>query len=249
MMEHDETPMTSPDLLAAGVAQSGLVPQGTRQTVFEEIYWVFLTLGTLVGIVVIVYMVYNGYKYRDRGGRDQSDIDRPELGELPEGGGGGRKLFLSLGISAIIVISLIAWTYGTLLYVEAEPSQAEDSLNVRVEGFQFGWEFIYPNGNTSDTLRVPRGTTVKLTVTSRDVFHNFGIPAFKFKTDAIPGQTTDTWFRADETGTYEAQCFELCGAGHSAMNAEVIVMEPAAYEQWYATTTPANASENNTTTA
>lgn len=228
--------------------QSGIVPDGGRDEIFRSIFVVFLVLGTIVGVVVIGYMLYNGYKFRDRGERDGDDgIDRPELGELPEGGGGGRKLALSLLLSAAIVISLITWTYFALVDVETRATETDDSLNVQVEGYQFGWEFIYPNGNSSETLRVPANTTVQLTVTSRDVFHNFGIPAFKMKTDAIPGQTTDTWFQPNETGTYQAQCFELCGAGHSAMNANVTVMDPAAYQQWYENITPSNATTGNAT--
>jgi cytochrome c oxidase subunit 2 len=235
----------APLTMFRGPLQGGIVPTGTRQAVFQEIFLVFLLLGTLVGVVVIGYMVYNGYKYRDSRGESAGDIERPELGELPEGGGGGRKLALSLTLSAIIVIALIAWTYGTLLYVEqgSAATGQDQGVQVNVTGYQFGWEFEYSNGYTTDgTLRVPRGERVSLTVTSRDVFHNFGIPAFKTKADAIPGQQTDTWFRPTETGTYRAQCFELCGAGHSAMDANVIVMNPAAYERWYANTTPANGS-------
>ena len=237
-------------LLPALVAplQSGLVPDGGRDEIFRAIFVVFLVLGTIVGVVVIGYMLYNGYKFRDRGDRDGEDgIDRPELGELPEGGGGGRKLALSLLLSALIVITLITWTYFALVDVETRAVENDDTLNIQVEGYQFGWEFIYPNGNTSDTLRVPEDRTVRLTVTSRDVFHNFGIPAFKMKTDALPGQTTDTWFQPNETGTYQAQCFELCGAGHSAMNANVSVMEPEAYERWYANTTSDDAASGNAT--
>jgi cytochrome c oxidase subunit 2 len=70
-------------------------------------------------------------------------------------------------------------------------------------------------------------------VTSRDVFHTIGSPPLRFKSDAIPGQYTDTWFVADETGEYSAQCFELCGAGHSFMEATVVVMDPAEYQDWY----------------
>lgn len=251
-MADDEISMHPMALLPALVVplQSGVVPDGSRDEIFRTIFVVFLVLGTIVGVVVIGYMLYNGYKFRDREDRDgEAGIDRPELGELPEGGGGGRKLALSLLLSAVVVISLIAWTYFALLYVETQPTEAAtgDSINVRVEGFQFGWEFVYPNGNTSDTLRVPANTRVDLTITSRDVFHNFGIPAFKFKKDAIPGQTTRAWFQPNETGTYQAQCFELCGAGHSAMNANVTVMEPAAFERWYANTTPSNATSGNAT--
>lgn len=210
-----------------------LIPRGTRSAIFSEIYWVFLILGTIVGIVVIAYMLYNGYKYRDSPDRADDGDERPQLGEIPSGGGGGKKLFLSFSLSAIIVISLVIWTYGTLLYVETAPAQTQDSLTVEVEGYQFGWDFTYPNGkNTSNELRIPRDRLVNFEVTSSDVFHNFAIPELRARTDAIPGQTTETWVRATETGTFEAQCVELCGAGHSYMNADVIVMEQGEFQDW-----------------
>ena len=219
--------------------QGGLIPRGTRVNVFDEIFTVFVALGTLVGVVVLSYMLWNAYKYRDGTDRDdvkKADAERPSLGELPEGGGGGRKLFLSFGLSTIIVVSLIVWTYGTLLYVEGgAAAQAEEPIDVEVVGYQFGWAFIYPNGQEVNAiLRVPADTPIRLTVTSEDVFHNFGVPSLRAKTDAIPGTTTETWFIAEEPGNHTAQCFELCGAGHSAMNAQVVVMEPSAYEEWYA---------------
>ncbi|MDS0292648.1 cytochrome c oxidase subunit II [Halogeometricum luteum] len=224
-------PTTTTGVGLGVLAQTGLIPRGTRAFVFERIFVVFLVLGTAVGVVVVGYMLYNAYKYRAGGGRG-SDADRPVLGELPSGSGGGRKLFTSFFLSTVVVISLVSWTYGTLLFVEEGP-QAEDTMEVRVEGYQFGWRFVYPNGYESDTLYVPQNESVRLVVTSDDVFHNFGIPALRVKTDAIPGQETETWFRAEETGNYTARCYELCGSGHSFMTATVVVMEPGEYEAWY----------------
>lgn len=222
--------------LAAG--QGGLLPTGTRVDVFNSIFGVFFALGTVVGIIVISYMLYNAYKFRDGGtAKTKPEEERPTLGELPSGGGGGRKLFLSFGLSTIIVVSLIIWTYGTLLYVEqGDPLQDEDAIDIEVVGYQFGWEFVYPNGESVDgTLRVPEDTTIRLTVTSRDVFHNFGVPDLRVKTDAIPGQTTETWFIGDEAGkTYTAKCYELCGPGHSYMTADIVVMDQESYDEWYA---------------
>jgi cytochrome c oxidase subunit 2 len=228
----------------AVVMQVGeFVPRGTRQAVFQQIYWVFLVLGTLVGVVVVGYMLYLAVAYR--AGPDEADDDgRPKLGEIPQGGGKGRKLFLSFALSAVIVISLIVWTYGTLLFVEQPASaQEQEELEVEVTGQRFQWVFTYPNGHqTIGELRVPEDTRVRLVVTSSDVFHNFGIPALRAKTDAIPGQTSDTWFMAEETGTYAAHCYELCGSGHSDMNADVVVMEEEEFQQWYENTS--NGSEN-----
>lgn len=223
--------------------QTGIVPRGSRVEVFRQIFEVFLVLGTLVGVVVIGYMSWKAYKYRAGSDHAAEDVERPELGELPAGSGGGRKLFVSFSMSAVIVISLIAWTYGTLLYVEQSPPVEDgggNQLEIKVVGSQFTWQFIYPNGYQSNVLRAPQGAEVRLVVTSADVFHNFGIPGLRVKADAIPGQTTDTWFIADETGTYTAHCYELCGAGHSYMDAKVLIMKPDEYREWYRNTTPSN---------
>lgn len=220
--------------------------------IFNEIFVVFIALGTLVGVVVMGYMIWKAYEYRAGDGKGEGlDIDRPSLGELPTGGDGGRKLFLSFGISTIIVVSLIVWTYGALLTVESGPPEQSEKepVEIHVTGFQFAWQFEYPNGHTTTgQMRIPKDRPVKLTVTSSDVFHNFGIPELSLKADAIPGQTTETWFIAEETGTYKAQCYELCGTGHTFMQANVIVMEQDAYQEWYQSTGNNSTNGNQTTT-
>jgi cytochrome c oxidase subunit 2 len=230
--------ITGNSLLASASILTPVVPEGTRSNVFNEIYTVFLVLGTVVGVVVIAYMLHKAYKYRASAGAEADAIDRPELGELPEGSGGGRKLFVSFTLSAIIVISLITWTYFTLLYVEdPDTADPEDTMEVEVVAHQFYWEFVYPNGHSErGTLRVPEDTRINLRVTSGDVFHNFGVPELRAKADAIPGQTTTTWFMAKETGRYTANCYELCGNGHSYMDGTVVVMEAGEFQNWYAST-------------
>jgi len=221
----------------------------TPASVFNEIFRVFLGLGTLVGVVVVAYTLYNAYAYRDRGEDPKPEMERPQMGELPTGGGGGKKLFLSFGISAVIVLSLIVWTYSTLLYIESGPDSEvvqENAIEVDVEGVQFGWTFTYPNGQTnSSTLRVPRNEMIMLNVTSGDVFHNIGSPELRFKTDAIPGQHTRTWFVGRQTGSYEANCYELCGSGHSYMNATIEVVPRDEFYAWYDDTGTEPATNNS----
>ncbi|ELY94976.1 cytochrome C oxidase subunit II [Natrialba hulunbeirensis JCM 10989] len=205
----------------------------TRVDIFEEIFLVFLGLGTLVGVVVIAYTLYNAYKYRDNGD-SKADEDLPTLGELPTGGQGGKKLFLSFGLSAIIVISLVVWSYGMLLVVEDGPDTPdEETLEVEVEGWAFGWDFEYENGiETGGELVIPADTPIWTEVTSRDVWHSFGISDLRVKADAIPGETDETWFVAEEDGDYLIECFELCGFGHSGMTADVDVRSEEEFEQW-----------------
>jgi len=205
----------------------------TRVDVFEDIFLVFLGLGTLVGVVVIAYTLYNAYKYRDSGEVDD-DEDLPTLGELPTGGKGGKKLFLSFGLSAIIVISLVIWTYGMLLYVEDGPdNNPEDAIEMDIEGWAFGWDFYYDNGiETTNDMVIPADEPIWIEVTSTDVWHTFGISDLRVKADSIPGEYDDTWFVAEEPGEHVAECFELCGVGHSGMDADVTVLPQEEYEQW-----------------
>jgi cytochrome c oxidase subunit 2 len=228
------------------------VPESWRaqSEVFSEIFFVFLAIGTTVGIVVVAYTLYHVYKYRDTGesgedGGKDDGFDAPQLGELPRGqeGGKSKKLFMSFGLSAIIVISLVVYSYGLLLYVEQGPSEDIDAggetMDIEVTAYQFGWQFEYPNGHVEqNTLRVPQGAnrTIRLHVTSRDTWHALGVQSMHVKADAIPGQTDTTWFIPQETGTHQIECFELCGVGHSQMVGEIIIMEQSEFDDWYAET-------------
>lgn len=213
--------------------------------VFDEIFFVFLALGTLVGTIVVAYTLWNVYKYRDDGSEPKEDFDAPVVGELPTGQGGpkAKKLFLSFGLSAIVVISLVVYAYGILLYVEDGPDADEESdIEITVEGYQFGWEYEYPNGHTTtNEMVVPADHRVNLDVTSSDVWHNFGSSELRIKSDAIPGEYSDVWFsvsseEVEEQGgeaTFRVECFELCGQGHSAMTGQITVLPQDEWEEWY----------------
>jgi cytochrome c oxidase subunit 2 len=115
------------------------------------------------------------------------------------------------------------------------PGGKAKSLRLKVSGAQYLWRYQYPNGAVAfHDMVVPRDTTVLLQITSTDVAHSWWIPELGGKFDAIRGLTNETWFKATRTGTFEGQCAEFCGANHAYMTARVVVLEPAAYEQWVA---------------
>ena len=175
--------------------------QGTdwqaQAEVFEEIFFVFLSLGTLVGIVVVSYTLWNVYKYRDDGSDPDEEFDAPVVGELPTGQGGpkAKKLFLSFGLSAVVVISLVVYAYGLLLYVEDGPDTgAEGDIEITVEGYQFGWEYIYPNGHSEmSELVVPADQRLDLPVTTLEGWPNSGSSELPLKSGAHPGVASSAW--------------------------------------------------------
>jgi cytochrome c oxidase subunit 2 len=79
---------------------------------------------------------------------------------------------------------------------------------------------------------VPVGKKVRIITTANDVIHAWWVPALGIKQDAIPGFVRDTWFKADNPGTYRGQCAELCGKDHGFMPIVVEVVTPEAYAQW-----------------
>src|SRR5688572_32092558 len=85
-----------------------------------------------------------------------------------------------------------------------------------------------------ERMVVPAGATVKLIVTSNDVIHAFGVPAFWTKMDAVPGRLNETWFKPDRPGLYYGQCYELCGARHAYMPIAVEVVTQQQFDAWVA---------------
>ena len=79
---------------------------------------------------------------------------------------------------------------------------------------------------------VPVGAKVRLLLTANDVIHSWWVPDLAIKKDAIPGMINETWFRAEQVGTYRGQCTELCGKDHGYMPVVVEVVEPDAYLAW-----------------
>ena len=81
-------------------------------------------------------------------------------------------------------------------------------------------------------LVVPVNKKVRIITTANDVIHAWGVPSLGVKQDAIPGFVRDTWFRAEQTGDFYGQCFELCGKEHAYMPIHVKVVSAADYTAW-----------------
>ncbi|MEJ7891789.1 MAG: cytochrome c oxidase subunit II [Solirubrobacteraceae bacterium] len=116
------------------------------------------------------------------------------------------------------------------------PPPGGDALTIVVDGQQYVWRFQYPGEEdvfAYTEMVVPVDTTVILDITADDVNHSWWIPDLGGKFDAIPGYTNHTWFKAAYEGTYRGQCAELCGRNHANMLAQVRVVSPEEYTQWY----------------
>jgi cytochrome c oxidase subunit II len=151
---------------------------------------------------------------------------------------GATKLELAWTTGPVLVLfAIAAFVFVELPGIKNVPAATagEQQLEVKVTGRQFYWQFEYPNGVIAvDTMVAPAGVPVKLTVVAPDddVIHSWWIPALGGKIDAIPGRVNQTWFEADQPGTYTGQCAELCGLEHARMLATVKVVSPTEFEAW-----------------
>ncbi len=171
------------------------------------------------------------------------------------------------------------------------PQNDNEFLEIEATGWQFGWTIRYPGKdgkvgtknfrliNNSNPLGqdwkdeknlddmhvgeivLPKDRLVRVRVTSKDVLHNFNLPHFRNKIDAVPGMPTYIVFKPTksteeyrqtlkdykeyqrpdpndptkmlwETFNYELACAELCGTGHYSMKMLVRVVDDAEYRGW-----------------
>ena len=130
------------------------------------------------------------------------------------------------------VLSLVMFVWGADLFFRLSRPPA-DAMEIFVVGKQWMWKVQHPEGvREINELHVPIGRPVRITIGSEDVLHDYYIPAFRVKMDAVPGKLTTLWFEATTVGTYHIFCAEYCGTKHSGMIGQVIAMTPQDYEAW-----------------
>lgn len=157
-------------------------------------------------------------------------------------------------LPVVILIAISVFSFPLLYYQEEIP---DADFTIKATGNQWNWSYEYPDQGTPEYLSimvpeedlqpgqlrnlsvdyplvVPLDAVVRLQVTATDVIHNWAMPAFGTKMDAIPGRINETWFQVTEEGTYYGQCSELCGRGHAFMPIVVHVVSQEAFDAWIA---------------
>ena len=156
-----------------------------------------------------------------------------ELKDGPPIHGNTRLEIIWTAIPAILLVALCSYSYVSLTDIEEAEA---DALNVRVVGEQFTWTFYYkdPSGKefASPQLYVPRGKPVTSRSSRKDVIHDFWVPAFRMKIDAVPGINTHLRITPKTNGEYPVVCAELCGLGHAVMRQTAHVVEQAEFDGW-----------------
>ena len=220
--------------------QNAATPNMADITWFHDSFLFPIILG--ITLFVTVLLIYVMIKFNAKANPKPSRTSHNSLIEV-----------LWTVIPVIILIAIAVPSFRILYTQQEIPVDAD--LTVKATAYQWYWGYEYPDNNgiyfdslpleedelTEGKLRllsvdnplvVPSGAVVRVQVTSGDVIHNWAVPSFGVKTDAIPGRLNETWFKVDEPGIYYGMCSELCGVRHAYMPIEVHVLDEAEYIEW-----------------
>lgn len=188
----------------------------------DALFWFITAVCVFFTLLIAVLLLFFAIRYRRK---TEDFFPTPIIGSM----------WLETMWSVIpLGLALVMFGWGARVYFDIM-RPPDNALEVYVIGKQWMWQLQHPGGQReTNQLHIPVGRAVKLIMTSEDVIHDFYVPAFRVKMDAVPGKYTTVWFEATKTGTYDLFCAMYCGTDHSRMIGQVVVMEQTEYEAWLA---------------
>jgi cytochrome c oxidase subunit 2 len=193
--------------------------------------WDVLVIATVpIFVLVAVVVLFAVIEFRVRPGEE--NLDGPPIH------GNTRLEVIWTAVPALLIIGLITYAYIVLHDIEKAPAAGNPERHVTVVGQQFAWTFQYNESGkkfATTQLYLPAGESVKFDIQSKDVIHDFWVPDFRMKLDAVPGITTHYRITPKDpqaVGTHDIVCAELCGLGHAYMRSTVHVLSKADFAKW-----------------
>jgi cytochrome c oxidase subunit 2 len=185
----------------------------------DSFFYFILWLSVFFFVLIVGGMAYFIWKYRERPGyRGNPEAEH------------NTPLEITWTVLPTFIVIYI-FVRGAAGYLNMSRAPAE-TLDIQVQAQKWAWTFTYPNGAVSPELHLPIDQPAKMVMRSSDVIHSFFVPAFRAKSDVVPGRYNLMWFQPTKEGTYDLLCTEYCGDKHSEMLAKVTVHSKEAYEKW-----------------
>ncbi len=209
-----------------------------------------LWVGGVVFIAVCLFMIYCVFKFSYKENR-RAEYN-PEDNKLEK----ILTIATTLGVIALLApglivwnqfvnvpknaieIDVMAWQWGWQYRLPGEDGKLGNTKVVNInDNNPFGIILEDPNGKDdvliqSEEINLQNNIPVKILLRSVDVLHNWYVPQFRAKMDAVPGVVTYYWFEPNKVGEYEVLCAEYCGVGHYAMRGSVLVKDEQDYKNW-----------------
>src|SRR4051794_598643 len=218
--------------IAAGLAINWFPPAASTQADEIDTLWDVLLIASVPVFVLVTTVIgFSVLNFRMRPGEE--GLDGPPIH------GNTRIEVIWTAIPAILIVGLVVYAYVVLRDIEKTPALAAGQKErvVKVFGEQFAWTFEYNEGGRkfrSAQLYLPVNQSVRFDVQSKDVIHDFWVPDFRMKIDAVPGITTSYRVtpKGSALGDHQIVCAELCGLGHAFMRQTAHVMTQPQFAAW-----------------
>jgi len=216
------------------------LPQAS--TYAAHIDFVFTLIFVLVGFWLIVsesVFFWLIFRFRKKDGVPAQYI----TGELKS-----EKRWISYPHYLVLVCDVFIIIGAVNVWYDVKQNLPPADATVRIVGQQWAWTFVHPGPDgeldTADDiakvgeLHVEVGKLYHYQLESKDVLHNFSVPVFRLKQDAIPGRVITGWFEATVEGEFDIQCAEICGIGHGLMPARIHIESPGQHAAWIQENSP-----------
>jgi cytochrome c oxidase subunit 2 len=207
----------------------------------QDFHNLLLVIITVITLFVLALLIWVMVRYNEKANPVPSKTSHNTMIEI------------AWTVVPVLILLVIAIPSFRLLYAQYEFPKAD--LTIKATGHQWYWSYSYPDqgGFSFDSLLVegpdlkpdqpyllavdnevvvPVNKVVHVLITSNDVLHNWAIPSFGLKMDAVNGRNTAVWFQATRPGVYYGQCSELCGARHAYMPIAVRVVSEEEFATW-----------------
>lgn len=207
---------------------SGLPEAATAEAPLVGDLWVGTWIAALVvGALVWGLIAWASIAYRRK--KDDDGLPEQVRYNIPI-----ETLYTVVPLFIIGVLFYWTMTNGD----EVLAKESDPDVKIGVIGQQWSWTFNYIDEDVYDVgtaatipqLYLPVNNVVEFQLNSPDVIHSFWVPSFYFKMDLIPGRTNSFQVTPSKEGTYAGRCSELCGAYHSRMLFEVVVVSEEEYQ-------------------
>ena len=199
----------------------------TQAGPIDHLYDVLIWTSVPVFVTVSIIVLFSVRNFKMRPGEEQ--LDGPPIH------GNTRLEVIWTAIPAVVLVVLCSYSWVVLN--DIEEAQANE-MRINVVGQQFAWTFEYPQAGgkpiKSTQLYLPKDRPVRFYVKALDVIHDFWVPAFRMKVDAVPGIETKYRVTPNRLGNYPVVCAELCGLGHSVMRTTTRVVTEPEFDKWIA---------------
>lgn len=185
-------------------------------TLIDTLFNTTLIFTGIVFVVTHIALFYFSWKYKEEDGVKAEYIAHDTRLEI-----------IWTAIPAVVMAILVV--FGLSAWNEIMADTEDEFIEIEATGYQFGWHLRYPGSDNllgtrnykmidgsnpigqdwediknHDDLHpgeivLPVGEKVRVRITARDVLHNFYLPHFRVKMDAVPGMPTYFVFTPEVT--------------------------------------------------